>query len=48
MCIAAKSLRLGHFEPSKFDDQYEDALKDLLKKIGAAISVYLTVAPMIC
>ena len=22
----------GHFDPSKFDDQYEDALKDLLKK----------------
>jgi len=22
----------GHFEPSKFDDRYEDALKDLLKK----------------
>ena len=22
----------GHFEPSKFEDQYEDALKDLLKK----------------
>src|SRR5499427_6454833 len=22
----------GHFDPSRFDDQYEDALKDLLKK----------------
>ena len=22
----------GHFEPSKFEDQYEDALKELLKK----------------
>jgi DNA end-binding protein Ku len=22
----------GHFDPSKFDDCYEDALKDLLKK----------------
>ena len=22
----------GHFDPSKFEDQYEDALKDLLKK----------------
>jgi DNA end-binding protein Ku len=22
----------GHFDPSKFDDRYEDALKDLLKK----------------
>jgi DNA end-binding protein Ku len=22
----------GHFEPKKFDDQYEDALKELLKK----------------
>jgi Ku protein len=24
--------KAGHFEPSKFEDQYEDALKDLLKK----------------
>jgi DNA end-binding protein Ku len=24
--------KAGHFEPSKFDDRYEDALKDLLKK----------------
>jgi non-homologous end joining protein Ku len=24
--------KLGHFEPSKFEDQYEDALKDLLKR----------------
>jgi DNA end-binding protein Ku len=22
----------GHFEPEKFEDQYEDALKELLKK----------------
>jgi DNA end-binding protein Ku len=22
----------GHFEPSKFEDQYEDALKELLKR----------------
>jgi DNA end-binding protein Ku len=22
----------GHFDPSKFDDRYEDALKDLIKK----------------
>jgi DNA end-binding protein Ku len=22
----------GHFDPSRFDDRYEDALKDLLKK----------------
>ena len=22
----------GHFEPDKFEDQYEDALKELLKK----------------
>jgi DNA end-binding protein Ku len=22
----------GHFDPSKFDDRYEDALKDLLRK----------------
>jgi DNA end-binding protein Ku len=24
--------KAGHFDPSKFDDRYEDALKDLLKK----------------
>ena len=24
--------KAGHFEPSKFEDQYEDALKELLKK----------------
>jgi DNA end-binding protein Ku len=24
--------KTGHFEPSKFEDQYEDALKELLKK----------------
>jgi DNA end-binding protein Ku len=24
--------KAGHFDPSKFEDQYEDALKDLLKK----------------
>jgi hypothetical protein len=24
--------KVGHFEPSKFEDQYEDALKELLKK----------------
>src|SRR6266852_3496798 len=24
--------KAGHFNPSKFDDRYEDALKDLLKK----------------
>jgi len=24
--------KAGHFEPAKFDDRYEDALKDLLKK----------------
>src|SRR6516162_2390920 len=26
------STKEGHFDPSKFEDQYEDALKDLLKK----------------
>src|SRR5436305_1563303 len=25
-------MKAGHFEPSKFEDQYEDALKELLKK----------------
>ena len=25
-------MKAGHFDPSKFDDRYEDALKDLLKK----------------
>jgi DNA end-binding protein Ku len=25
-------MKAGHFDPGKFDDQYEDALKDLLKK----------------
>src|SRR3954470_6133244 len=24
--------KAGHFEPQKFEDQYEDALKELLKK----------------
>jgi DNA end-binding protein Ku len=24
--------KAGHFDPDKFEDQYEDALKDLLKK----------------
>jgi DNA end-binding protein Ku len=24
--------KAGHFNPSKFDDRYEDALKDLLRK----------------
>jgi DNA end-binding protein Ku len=24
--------KAGHFDPSKFDDRYEDALKDLLRK----------------
>ena len=24
--------KTGHFDPAKFEDQYEDALKDLLKK----------------
>ena len=24
--------KAGHFDPSKFDDRYEDALKDLIKK----------------
>jgi non-homologous end joining protein Ku len=24
--------KAGHFEPEKFEDQYEDALKELLKK----------------
>jgi DNA end-binding protein Ku len=24
--------KAGHFDPNKFDDRYEDALKDLLKK----------------
>ena len=24
--------KAGHFEPSKFEDQYEDALKELLKR----------------
>jgi DNA end-binding protein Ku len=24
--------KAGHFEPDKFEDQYEDALKELLKK----------------
>jgi DNA end-binding protein Ku len=26
------STKEGHFDPSKFEDQYEDALKDLLKR----------------
>ena len=25
-------IKEGHFDPDKFDDRYEDALKDLLKK----------------
>jgi DNA end-binding protein Ku len=25
--------KTGHFEPSKFEDQYEDALKELLKTL---------------
>ena len=25
-------MKAGHFDPSKFDDRYEDALKDLLKR----------------
>ena len=25
-------LKAGHFDPRKFQDQYEDALKDLIKK----------------
>jgi DNA end-binding protein Ku len=25
-------IKEGHFEPNKFEDQYEDALKELLKK----------------
>src|ERR1700686_2137778 len=24
--------KVGHFDPSKFDDRYEDALKDLIKR----------------
>jgi non-homologous end joining protein Ku len=38
-CLASSELashivktKAGHFEPSKFEDQYEDALKELLKK----------------
>jgi Ku protein len=27
----------GHFDPDRFEDQYEDALKDLLKKKQAAL-----------
>jgi DNA end-binding protein Ku len=26
------SRKAGHFEPARFEDQYEDALKELLKK----------------
>jgi hypothetical protein len=29
---AGGKTKAGHFEPSKFEDQYEDALKELLKK----------------
>jgi len=30
--VARASACKGHFEPEKFEDQYEDALKELLKK----------------
>jgi hypothetical protein len=29
---AGGKTKAGHFEPSKFEDQYEDALKELLKE----------------
>src|SRR6201987_2590472 len=29
----------GHFEPEKFEDQYEDALKELLKKKKAGVKI---------
>jgi DNA end-binding protein Ku len=29
----------GHFEPEKFEDQYEDALKELLKKKQAGVKI---------
>jgi Ku protein len=39
--------KIGHFEPKKFDDRYEDALKDLLKRkqAGQKIEPPKEVAP---
>ena len=39
------STKKGHFEPDKFEDQYEDALKELIKKKRAGETIEAPKAP---